>query len=407
MYAWKRTRELGRDLQRIEALKGALDYRGVLPRRWAGRLRREVESASVAASTAMEGVPVTVDEVRRILAGDRPPQVSAEDAALVRGYREAMSYVLRRADDPSFRWQDELILGIHDRVLAGSWAAGAGRYRTGPVYLTDPLTARSVCQPPPAEDIPALVADLTSFLEQEGSGLEPPIQAALVHIRLTGIHPFADGNGRTARVLASLAMYRGGYRSVEFTSLEEWWGAHREDYQAAFRCLSTAWDPVADVTPFVVAHVRAQRLQADARSLRPAAEREIWTILEDIATEELAGPPRFADALYDAFFGREVTNRYYRGLADVSTATATNDLGRLEASGLLAHAGAGRSRTYHGTRRLLETVARTGRAAHVIGDPATPMPSLGTAIVTALAERLHSGRPATGQSRLQHGQDGV
>jgi Fic family protein len=393
MYTWKRTRELGRDLQRIEELKGALDSRGVLPRRWAGRLRREVESASVAASTALEGVPVTVDEVRRILAGDRPPQVSAEDAALVRGYREAMSYVLRRADDPAFRWQDELILGIHDRVLAGSRATGAGRYRTGPVHLMDPLTTRSVYQPPPAGDIPALVTALTSFVEQEGGGLEPPILAALLHIRLAGIHPFADGNGRTARVMASLAIYRGGYQDPEFTSLEEWWGAHREDYQAAFRCLGTTWDPEADVTPFVVAHVRAQRLQTDTRSLRQAAEREIWTILEDIATEELAGPPRFADALYDAFFGREVTNRYYRSLADISTATSTNDLARLEASGLLAHAGAGRSRSYQGTRRLLETVARTGRVAHIIGDPATPLPSLRSAVVTALAERLHSGRP--------------
>ena len=391
MYAWKRTPELGRDLQRIEELKGALDSRGVLPRRWAGRLRREVESASVAASTAMEGVPVTVDEVRRILAGDRPPGVAATDAALVRGYREAMSYVLRRADDPAFRWQDELILGIHDRVLAGSWADGAGRYRTGPVYLTDPLTGGSAYHPPSAGEVPSLVTALTTFLEQEGGELESPILAALVHVRLAGIHPFTDGNGRTARVLASLAMYRGGYKSEEFTSLEEWWGAHREDYQAAFHCLGTAWEPATDVTPFVVAHVRAQRLQADTRSLRQTAEREVWTILEDIATEELAGVPRFADALYDAFFGREVTNRYYRGLADVSIATASNDLGRLEASGLLAHAGAGRSRTYHGTRQLMEAVATFGKVPHVLGDKATPMPSLRTAIITALADRLHSG----------------
>src|SRR3990170_730824 len=84
-----------------------LDYRGPLPGGWAGRLRRDLEAEAVAASTSMEGVPVTVEEVRRILAGDRPAEVREEDAALVEGYVDAMGFVLRRADDPAFRWDRE------------------------------------------------------------------------------------------------------------------------------------------------------------------------------------------------------------------------------------------------------------------------------------------------------------
>ena len=68
-------------------------------RAWAGRLRRDLEAEAVTASTSMEGVPVTLEEVHRILAGDRPSETREEDAALVRGYRDAMSFVLRRADD--------------------------------------------------------------------------------------------------------------------------------------------------------------------------------------------------------------------------------------------------------------------------------------------------------------------
>lgn len=71
----------------------------------------------VAASTSMEGVPVTANEVRRILAGDRPLSVSSTDASLISGYRDAMSFVLRRADDQAFRWDAELIRTIHDFVL--------------------------------------------------------------------------------------------------------------------------------------------------------------------------------------------------------------------------------------------------------------------------------------------------
>ncbi len=385
MYSWTITPQIVSDLERLDDLRRSLDG-GVLPRRWAGRLRRELEAESTAASTGMEGVPVTVEEVRRILAGDRPSAVSEGDARLVEGYRDAMSFVLRRADDPGFAWQNELILGIHDRVLGGSYVAGAGRFRESAVFLAIAGEGRQVYEPPPAESVPALVSNLATFAAEHTADLPAPVLAALVHVRLAGIHPFSDGNGRTARVLASLAMYRGGYTRREFTSLEEWWGAHRDEYYAAFACLGASWDPAVDVTAFVEAHVRAQRLQVDALSLREAAERQLWQLLEDIATEDLGVPARYADALYDAFFGREVTNRYYRGLADVSVATATNDLARLEASGLVRATGAGRSAAYTGSEALIVAVAK----AAGIGEAPTssPLDAQRGWVVARLAERV-------------------
>lgn len=385
MYAWQITQHIRGDLERLDDLAHRLDM-GTLPRRWAGRLRRELEAESTAASTGMEGVPVTVEEVRRILAGDRPSAVSEVDARLVEGYRDAMSFVLRRADDPGFVWQAELILGIHDRVLAGSYASGAGRFREGQVFLAIAGEGRQIYEPPPAAEVPALVNELASFAQAPQADLPAPVLAALIHVRLAGIHPFGDGNGRTARVLASLAMYRGGYTRPEFTSLEEWWGSHRTDYYDAFACLGSAWDDGTDVTPFVEAHVHAQRLQVDVLSLKEAAERQLWQVLEDIATEDLGAQPRLADALYDAFFGREVTNRYYRGLADVSIATATNDLARLEASGLLRSTGAGRSAAYTGTESLVRSVAEAGRLGEV--PAASPVEQQSAWVLAMLAERV-------------------
>src|SRR5438132_13891167 len=82
----------------IDQWRIRLDHRGVLPRRWTGRLRRELEAEAVAASTIMEGVLVTVEEVRRILAGASPKEVATEDGALVEGYGDGMRCVLRPAD---------------------------------------------------------------------------------------------------------------------------------------------------------------------------------------------------------------------------------------------------------------------------------------------------------------------
>jgi len=388
MYSWQITPETAADLQRIDELHRTLDG-GTLPRRWAGRLRRELEAESTAASTAMEGVPVTVEEVRRILAGDRPASVSDADARLVEGYRDAMSFVLRRADDPGFSWQSELILGIHDRVMAGSYPSGAGRFRIGPVFLAVSGDREAVYAPPPAPLVQELVDELTEFMRTSASSIPAPVAAALIHVRLAGIHPFSDGNGRTARVLSSLTMYRGGFTRPEFTSLEEWWGSHKSDYYAAFACLGSAWNDDADVTEFVTAHVRAQRLQVDALSLKGAVERVVWELLEDIVTEDLGLPPRLADPLYDAFFGREVTNRYYRSLADVSIATAANDLARLDASGLLQAVGAGRSRGYVATADLLVRVASAARLGTLPGS--SPMDAQRSWLMRELADRVRAG----------------
>jgi Fic family protein len=334
---------LGELVGQLDRWRAQIDYRGPIPRTWAGRLRRDLEAEAVAASTSMEGVPVTVDEVHRILAGDRPPETKAEDAALVLGYRDAMSFVLRRADDAAFRWDRELLIGLHDRILGGQWAGGAGRFRGGDAYVVDNRTGGVTFRPPAPEDVPGLVDDACATIQ---AGLEhPAIAAAWIHATVAAIHPFKDGNGRAARVAASLAMYRGGFKLPEFTSLEEWWGRHRADYYAAFRCLGETFDRAADVTPFIRAHMEAQLHQVRALDLRERVQQRIWMVVEETVTA-VGLQPRVANAVWDAFFGRSVTPRYYRPLADVSPATATNDLAAAVAAGLLRPEGKARSRQY-------------------------------------------------------------
>lgn len=339
----------------LDAWKERLDHRGLLPRSWFGRLRRDLEVEAIAASTSMEGVPVTVEEVRRILLGVRPADVRQEDAALVEGYRDAMSFALRRADAPAFRWDMELIIALHDRILAGSWAAGAGRFRDGPTFVVNSSTGELVFEPPDQGAVPELV-DRACALMEDGHP-HPAIAAAWIHIALAAIHPFKDGNGRAARVAASLTMYRGGFKLPEFTSLEEWWGRHLSDYYASFAPLGEAFDPERDVTRFLMAHVKAQLSQVRALDLRERVQRQIWLAIEQAMTDaDLEA--RVTNAAWDAFFGRDVTPRYYRPLADVSAATATTDLAAAVAAGLLRPEGKGRSRRYLPGPRLYATIAQ-------------------------------------------------
>jgi Fic family protein len=391
MYTYGMTAAIQDDLGRLLELRGTLDAAGTLHRRWLGRLRRELQAEAVAASTSMEGVAVTVDEVRRILAGDRPPSVSEADAALVSGYRDAMSFVLRRADDEGFRWDSELFRTIHDFVMGHSHALQAGIYRKKPVYVVRNRDGGQVYEAPDAALVQELVDELSVYAEAS-SDVPAPIMAAMLHVCLAGIHPFGDGNGRTARIVSSLAMYRGGFRRPEFTSLEEWWGRHLADYYAAFEGLGSVWDDTADATRFVETHVRAQRLQVESLLGKERVERDLWAAVQDIAAERF-GAVRLADALYDAFFGRDVTNRYYRELADVSVATATNDLTRLRDAGLIVARGGGRTRSYVGSGALVGQVAEVLGVRDVV-DGMAPLDVQRDAVVGALAARRRGGGSA-------------
>ncbi len=364
----------------LDRWKDILDYRGPLPRLWAGRLRRELEAEAVAASTSMEGVPVTVEEVRRILAGDAPPEVSKEDRELVEGYREAMNFVLRRADDPAFRWNRELVIALHDRILAGRFSQGAGRLRTErPAFVVNSMTGDQVFLPPPGGDVPNLIDELC--LKMERGHPHPGLAAGWIHVAIAAVHPFRDGNGRAARVLASLAMYRGGFRRAEFTSLEEWWGKHLADYYSCFHCLGKNFNRDADVTSFIRAHLEAQLHQIRALDIRERVERQVWTALEEIA-EDVHLDRRVANALWDVFFGRDLTAGYYRSLTDVSPATATKDLAALVSARLLEAHGERRGRRYLPTDKLNELAASA-----LFMDFSGPSEAVRDAIITELSRR--------------------
>ena len=388
MFPYALTPGIQADLARFADLARRFDVLATLPRTWSGHVRRDLEAQAIGASVALEGVPVTVDDVRRILAGDRPASVSEGDASLVEGYRDAMRLVLRRADDPHYTWTAEIFRSIHERVMAQSWASRAGPLRERQNRLQDSRTGEQVYLPPPTEEVPHLLEDLAAWLTHASADPPALVRAALAHIMMAAIHPFADGNGRTARIVASLVMYRGGFRHPQFTSLEEWWGQHSDDYYEAFACLGPQWDESADVTPFVAAHVSAQKRQAEALSLRHGAEQILWTVLEDIAVHDLGAKPRVVNALWEAFFGREVTNRYYRGLADVPQVTASQDLKQLQTSGLLAPEGGGRSRAYHGTVALIRRVVDAAGLDVDVRGAAVPDDDLRAEVVAALAARI-------------------
>jgi Fic family protein len=103
-----------------------------------------------------------------------------------------------------------MVVGLHDRV-AGIYAAGAGRFASGPRWVSDTTRGVELVAPPRWESVPALVDRACAKVGRSES--HPAVKAAWIHVGTAAIHPFRDGNGRVARVLASLAMYRDGFNA--------------------------------------------------------------------------------------------------------------------------------------------------------------------------------------------------
>lgn len=267
-----------------------------------------------------------------------------------------MTYAQRRADDGLLIWNRELIVSVQDRVLAGDFATGAGRLRTGPTWITNTASGAAVFEPPEGKRVPALVDEMCDTIER--ADWHPAVAAAWLHISLAAIHPFRDGNGRTARVLASLAMYRGGFKDPAFTSLEEWWGRNTSAYYDAFDCLGPRFSSTADVTPFIKTHMGAHVAQVAAVALRQRVDGRLWTTIEN-TLEDRGLPGRLANALYDSFYERDVTSAYYRDLIDASQGTARNDLQAAVAAGLLTPEGRTRGRRYTPGPSLFSALATT------------------------------------------------
>lgn len=114
--------------------------------------------------------------------------------------------MLETARGGPLQFREEDILRLHALFYGGIDPEHAGRYREGQVFITG-----TEYVPPTAEEVPGLMAGLVEELNKRRDAMHPVLLAAYAHRRLVDIHPFQDGNGRTARLLMNLILVNRGY----------------------------------------------------------------------------------------------------------------------------------------------------------------------------------------------------
>jgi Fic family protein len=122
-----------------------------------------------------------------------------------RNHPDAIDYVEKLARKKTAIRQDD-VLRVHVLLMRGINDENAGKYRSGQVRV-----AGATFMPLSAEKIPSLISELLQTLNQNPDELRPIELAAFFHHRFVYIHPFLDGNGRTARLLMNVVLLRTGY----------------------------------------------------------------------------------------------------------------------------------------------------------------------------------------------------
>lgn len=226
----------------IEASKEVILNAALIPA-WEVKFRKEAELRMVHHGTHIEGNQLSEEEVQEVLDGK---EVFARDRDIqeVINYRNVLKFIDQISSQigpgSPYYFTLETILEIHrivtERLLSEDQS---GNFRVKQVVLRNTRTGLISYTPPPAAEIPFLMEDLVSWINtEETKELHPIIKAGIIHYEIARIHPFIDGNGRTARSSATLIMFLDGYDIRRFFSLEQYFDENPLDYYETLQAVS-------------------------------------------------------------------------------------------------------------------------------------------------------------------------
>jgi len=220
-------------LAKIERARGFLDA-AKLSADWIAEMQARALVLEAHHTTHIEGTHLTVEQSERLLDNQPVPEANPEDTRELLNYRIAFDFVAGYlgSGEPI---TEGIIREIHKLLVKDvrGNSASPGEYRTTPNYVVDGR-GEVVYTPPPPDDVPRLMADLITWLNADVE-THPVLLAGIAQFYLVDIHPFRDGNGRAARLLSTLCLYRSGYDFKRLFTLSEYYDRDRAAYYRAIR----------------------------------------------------------------------------------------------------------------------------------------------------------------------------
>ena len=233
----------------IESLHTSVAQARILPERAVDlHFRATVEKTH--SSTFIEGNPLTLKQVDSVLKGGGLTRHKYAEIE-VHNYKKALDFIDRRklTGEP-LQYGD--LLRLHELAMKDLLPdAKTGALRTGAVYIVD-QDEKLKYTGPAARSVKKKIDDLIGWIAAAGKNVHPCIASAILHYQFVSIHPFADGNGRAARLLAMLYLGMRGYDFNGSIVLDSYYAQERSEYYAALHgCQGEKYREGQDLTPWV------------------------------------------------------------------------------------------------------------------------------------------------------------
>ena len=277
-------------------------------------------------SSIIEGAFTSKKEAQELIRAARIPKNRSEQ--MVKNNYEAMTYVLENIDVPI---TEKTIFDIYALVTKDTLDedVATDQYRSEKVYVRS-ARGEIVHTAPEAEQVPKMMRDLLSFIQE--SELSPLIKACIGHFYFVYVHPFVDGNGRTARALSYMMLLQAGYDFFRYVSIS---GMIAEERAKYYKAIKDVEDDDLDVTYFIEYYTGML-----ARVVKAMEER----LVNKIAVEERLEKLKQSGANDRLLSGAEwllkspnksITIKAWQNKFHVVTETARQDLFKLEDAGIV------------------------------------------------------------------------
>lgn len=231
---FKITNKITQALTIIERARGFLEAT-TLSEDWIKQMQDRALILEAYHTTHIEGTQLTLEQSEQLLEGHDIPSANPDDVQELLNYRKAFEFVSDYLDSGE-AITEGLVREIHKKLVLDvrGNSAAPGQYRKIQNYVVNSKTGRPVYTPPPAYEVPLMMAELTKWVNSEVD-INPILIAAIAQFQFVHIHPFLDGNGRTARLLSTLCLYRKGYDFKRLFTISEYYDRDRANYYSAIQ----------------------------------------------------------------------------------------------------------------------------------------------------------------------------
>lgn len=336
-------------LSRLAAARARVETSDVLPAA-EDELRVTALAETIHYSTLIEGNELPLVEAERAARDSLDPDTTAK-VELV-NYVEALRFLDELADQDEIDLSPDLLLALHARATRGLGSVDSehfkphheGAWRDGVAVIVDRPSGQVTHQAPPPDEVLERVEGLCSWIAERESRLvefPPPVIAAVAHYAVTDIHPFADGNGRVARLFTAAVLMRFGFLARRLFSFERYYARDRSAYYAALRSVQANTYNMEDWLEYFLRGL-AEEFERVADKV---GEFETLGLRSGVPLQLTASQERGLAQLNLHGF-TEFRRVDYERLAEVGKTRANRELSRLEGAGLIVRRGQGPAARY-------------------------------------------------------------